>query len=219
MAVPYITLKQRQRLERAGHPTHLALRVHRALSWLHRAEQCTDSDGRFIFLWIAFNSAYANETGEYRLPEGRRFGEFLNRLVSLDRKELLSNIVWQQYSGAIRILLDNKFVFQPFWDNLNKLPDSDDWEQQFDRAKTASNRALADRNTGRVLCIVFSRLYTLHTLRNQLIHGGATWNSKVNREQLRDGAHILEELVPAVIDIMMDNAQAHWAEACYPVSQ
>jgi hypothetical protein len=215
MAVPYTILKTRQRQERVNYPTHLGLRVHRALSWLDRAGQCTDSDGRFIFLWIAFNAAYANESGEYRLPEGRRLGEFLNRLVTLDRKELLSNTLWMQYSGAIRILLDNKFVFQPFWDNLNKLPNSGDWEKRFDLARKTSNRALADRNTGKVLCIVFSRLYTL---RNQLIHGGATWNSAVNRDQLRDGTHILEELVPAVIEIMMDNADAHWPEACYPVS-
>jgi hypothetical protein len=216
MAVPYITLKRRQRLERADHPEHLALRVHRALSWLNRAEQCTDSDSRFIFLWIAFNAAYANETGEYRMAEGRRFSEFLNRLVSLDNTEQLSNAVWQHYPGAIRILLNNKFVYQPFWDSLNRLPDSENWEQQFERAKVVSNKALANRETGKVLSIVFNRLYTL---RNQLIHGGATWNSTVNRDQLRDGAHILEELVPAVICIMMDNARAHWGEACYPVSQ
>ena len=36
------------------------MRTHRALSWLNRAEQeSEDLDARFIFLWIAFNSAYS----------------------------------------------------------------------------------------------------------------------------------------------------------------
>ena len=57
----YSALKSRQRDERGTHPQGLALRVHRALSWLDRAEQCTDDDGRFIFLWISFNSAYSQK--------------------------------------------------------------------------------------------------------------------------------------------------------------
>ncbi|WOA30142.1 HEPN domain-containing protein [Alloalcanivorax xenomutans] len=54
-------LKTRQRQERHGYPDNLSLRVHRALSWLDRAEQEADPDSRFIFLWIAFNAAYATE--------------------------------------------------------------------------------------------------------------------------------------------------------------
>ena len=54
-------LKQRHRQERDAQHSNLRLRVHRALSWLDRAEQADDLDGRFIFLWIAFNAAYATE--------------------------------------------------------------------------------------------------------------------------------------------------------------
>jgi hypothetical protein len=58
----YQALKTRQRLERHAHPPNLALRVHRALSWLNRAEQfAEDRDGNFIFPWIAFNAAYATD--------------------------------------------------------------------------------------------------------------------------------------------------------------
>jgi hypothetical protein len=65
-----------------------------------------------------------------------------------------------------------------------------------------------------VLSIVLSRLYTL---RNQLMHGGATWNSSVNRDQIRDCANLLGKLVPLVIEIMMDNVNTLWSDACYPV--
>ena len=44
-------LKARQRALRDGFPEALGLRVHRALSWLDRAEQETqDEDTRFILL-------------------------------------------------------------------------------------------------------------------------------------------------------------------------
>ena len=53
-------LKTRQRKERDAYPPNLSLRVHRALSWLDRAEQLAgDLDGQFIMLWIAFNAALA----------------------------------------------------------------------------------------------------------------------------------------------------------------
>ena len=41
--------------------------------------------------------------------------------------------------------------------------------------------------TQKVMGIMFDRLYTL---RNQLLHGGATWNSNVNRSQISQGAEI-----------------------------
>lgn len=39
---------------------------------------------------------------------------------------------------------------------------------------------------------VFMRLYTL---RNQLIHGGATWNSAVNRAHVRDCRTLLTRIL------------------------
>lgn len=71
-----------------------------------------------------------------------------------------------------------------------------------------------DKDTSRVLAIVLSRIYTL---RNQLIHGGATWNSSVKRDQIRDCSKILGRLVPIVIEIMLDNPQELWGQPCYPV--
>lgn len=214
MPIEHDELKTRQRRERDDWPAFLSLRVHRALSWLNRAEQCDDEDGRFIFLWIAFNAAYANELGERRELEARRFGDFLGRLVELDSGARFEQLVWEQFPGPVRVLLDNKFVFQPFWDNQNHLQGADDWEERFEQANRASRAAIASRDIGKVLGIVFARLYTL---RNQMVHGGSTWNSSVNREQLRDANAIMGHLVPLVIEIMMDHAREHWGEPCYPV--
>ena len=50
-----------------------------------------------------------------------------------------------------------------------------------------------------------------------MLHGGATYNSTVNREQIRDCCHLMWKLVPAIIEIMMDNHNTLWGDAYYPV--
>ena len=77
-------------------------------------------------------------------------------------------------------------------------------------------RALRARDTVEVLSRVFDRLYVL---RNQLVDGGATWNSRVNRDQVRDGAAILAFLLPVFVDVMMDNPGEAWGRPFYPVVQ
>ena len=212
----YTTLKARQRQERHNHGEYLALRVHRSLSWLNRAELCgDDNDAKVIFLWIAFNAAYANEIkSEYRLNEHRLIYHFLERLCELDGESRLENIVWTEFTKSIRSLLNNKYIFQPFWDYQYGEIDEKTWESRFDSAKINANDALGKRNTPKVLDIVLSRIYTL---RNQLIHGGATWNSKINREQMKNCAKFMQYLVPIIIEIMMDNASELWGQPRYPV--
>jgi hypothetical protein len=132
----------------------------------------------------------------------------------LDDQSRLYELVWNSYPGAIRLLLDNHFVFQPFWDHQNNLTGSENWEARFASARRAAHASLAGQDTGTVLSIVFQRLYTL---RNQLIHGGATCNSSVNRDQIRDANGILGDMVPSIIEILLDNSHRHWGDACYPV--
>jgi len=214
--VNYERLKERHRAERdAWHP-NLSLRVHRALSWLDRAEQLSeDPDGRFLFLWIAFNAAYATEIDErFRLSEQETFRAFLAKLVELDSAGRIAGLVWTEFPNSIRVLLDNKYVFQDFWNCRNGSLSEDEWKRRFAGAKKAAKAALAAHDTVTVLAVVLSRIYTL---RNQLIHGGATWGSSVNREQLRDCVNLMGKLVPLVIEIMMDNPATLWGDACYPV--
>jgi hypothetical protein len=211
-------LKARQRAERSAFHENLGLRVHRALSWLDRAErQSDDLDAQFIFLWIAFNAAYATEIDErYRLSEQATFRAFLQKLNDLDSQQRIADLIWTEFPGSIRVLLDNQFVFQDFWSFQNGSITADEWKQRFDAARKAARRALGERNTVTVLSIVLSRIYTL---RNQLMHGGATWSSSVNRTQVRDCTNLLGKLVPLVIEIMMDHPETLWGDACYPVAK
>ena len=168
-----------------------------------------------MFLWIAFNAAYATEIDDQqRLSEQETFKAFLAKLSDLDQQNALEDLVWHAFPSNIRVLLDNPYVFQSFWDHQSGKISKAQWQQRFDAGKQRAKAALGARDTNGVLAVVFSRLYTL---RNQLIHGGATWNGKINRDQLRDCVAILGQLVPLVIEIMLDNPNTLWGDACYPV--
>lgn len=216
MDFDYASLRARAHRLEGRHTGGLGLRVHRALSWLDAAERCKeDDDARFIFLWISLNAAYADEIQRESAPEQAVLDSFLKHLVELDTDNLLYDLVWSRFAGPFRMLLDNRFVFQPFWDYQNGKIDEDRWRRSFEGAKTAARRALRDRRqTATVLAIVLSRLYTL---RNQLMHGGATWRSSVNRDQIRDGTAILADLVPRIIHLLIDNRDEDWGDPCYPV--
>ncbi len=208
-------LKNKQRSLRDGFPSVLSLRVHRAISWLIRAEaEKDDDDLRFILLWIGFNSAYARDIGPENNGERGIFSEFFDRLVAFDTTHRIYNAIWERFPHEIRVLLDNRYVFAPFWSHQNGYAGFDDWLDRLARSKTKINSALAQHDTSLILSVVFDRLYVL---RNQLVHGGATWNSSVNRGQVRDGAAVLGWLLPIFIDIMMDNAGHDWGTPFYPV--
>lgn len=216
MLARYTTLKERHRDTRGGMPEALNLRIHRALSWLHRAAQCPDDpDARFVFLWIAFNAAYAQEIPEsVRLPQQAAFGQFLHKLHSLDTQHQLDQLVWNTYSGPIRVLLNNPYVFTAFWSYQRGEISQEQWQARFAAGKSKAHALLADNQTPALLGLVFQRIYVL---RNQLMHGGATWNSATNRAQVQDCANLMGQLVPVVIEIMLSNPNTLWGNACYPV--
>ena len=211
----YTDLKNFQRAHRDNFSESLTLRTHRGLSWLNRAEQSeNDPDAKFIFLWIAFNAIYAQDFDSIKSTESNNFSRFLDKLLNIDSEHLISNLVWQEFPNSIRVLLDNEFVFNPFWDYHNGNITEQEYKDHFNSAKSLASKALGNMQTNVVLRLVLSRLYTL---RNQLIHGGATWNSSVNRNQLRDANNFLHKLIPALLTIMMENPNELWGDANYPV--
>ncbi|PJK08132.1 hypothetical protein CO614_10890 [Lysobacteraceae bacterium NML120232] len=173
----------------------------------------SDPDGCFIFLWIALNAAYAREFGEGE-SERKRMLAFINSLLQVDTGRSLHALVMQRFTGPVRCLIDNKFVFQPFWQALRDYDASNKWEQQFAAAKKHAMDAVMAGDTAKVYDIVLSRLYVL---RNQLVHGGATCGSRLNRQQLADANNLMLELVPRVISLMEENPEHDWGEIMYPV--
>ena len=215
MQFKYDELKKRQRDERGSYPENLALRVHRSLSWLKRAEIEDDLDSKFIFLWIAFNAAYAHEIRDRSLySEKRVYVQFLSRLIEYDTEKHFYSIVWNELSSSIKSILDNQYIFQPFWECKNGYVTEEEWKEKFELAKRAAMKAISKMDTKKALSIIFDRFYVL---RNQLLHGGSTWNSSVNREQIKEGAKLMGMLVPIIIHVMMENHENVWGDPCYPV--
>ena len=192
--------------------TPFSLRTQRAISWAQRAgweREDGDLDVAFILWWISFNAAYARDL-DLDLKAREEIGVFLGKLLYLDRSHTIHEAIRADFSGAVGELLGNRYLFQPFWDDANGKRRG--WRTAFEQAGNEAREALAEGDTETVISIVFERLYTL---RKQLVHGGAAWDSSLNRKSVREGARILEFLVPLFIGIMLDNPRDEWGPPHY----
>ena len=194
-------------------------RTRRARSWLDRSEEATSDGERFIFLWIAFNAAYGSDASDLvNLTERQKFSDFLRRVLEHDAENDIERIIWGTFSGPIRILLENQYVFAPFWKWVQGEPEGNDWQVRFERETASVRKMLARRNVHGVLRIVFERLYTL---RNQIFHGGATFFEGWGQTQVHDGTQIMASLVPTILELMQadierDPDTAVWGAVSYP---
>ena len=109
-------------------------RIRRAGSWLDRSEEATSDGERFIFLWIAFNSAYGSDASDAdNLTQRQQFSDFLGKVLERDAGNEIESIIWDTFPGPIRILLENQYVFAPFWKWVQGEAEGDDWQERFER--------------------------------------------------------------------------------------
>jgi hypothetical protein len=212
----YNELKAKQRAERDSWPPGVALRTHRALSWLQRAEmENDDPDAAFVFLWIAFNSVYAREADEDLISrEHERYENFLKRIIICDRKNRLASVLFDQFSDSLQTLIENKYVLHEYWLNQFKPGQGIDWEKSLNIAVNQASGAQRKRESLAYLMIVLARL---RVLRNQVVHGASTWKSSANRQQIQDAAAVMRQIVPVIIDIIMSDPDQDWGDPLYPV--
>jgi hypothetical protein len=194
------------------------VRLHRAISWFKSAEEMPgNEDMQFISLWISLNACYAIDNfSELNMAEKhserKNISSFLAKLVEHDSTRKIHDLLWNRFSSEVRLLLENKFIFKPFWDyHRGEIPD---FQYSLDQSVKKANILLVQNKTAELLEIVLERLYTL---RNQVFHGGATYKSKVNRQQVKDGASMLMKLIPIVVEIMVLNKDEDWGKINYPV--
>ena len=212
-----LTEKRRRLASEFGN--NVWLRIYRAVSWVARAEsesakEPADSDTAFIFLWIAFNAAYAVDD-PYADPVSTplRFKAFIQKAADADKRGAIRNYVFSN-EEMIDAIVDNRYLFNPFWEYQNEIPGSEDWQSRLAAESRNVRRYFREGATVDILATLFPRLYVL---RNQLVHGAATWNSVVNRVQVENAAGIMGFMVPVFIDLMMDNPEAFSGRPYYPV--
>ena len=209
-------------LEQFPEKESLLLRLRRAISWWRRAEkemekEPEDLDARFIFLWIGFNAAYAKDpdavNGKKNFDTRKEFEGYFALLDSCDKEGRIHEAVSERFFQEIDLLLKNEFVFAPFWKHHNRIPGYENWKKRLQKSWDVVSSAQSKHNTPKILSVVFDRLYVL---RIQLIHGGATWDSQFNRDQVRDGSKIMSWMLPIFIDLMLDNHNKDWGPPYYP---
>jgi len=185
-----------------------SIRVWRGLSWLERGEKAEDFEGRFISLWIAFNSIYGHLDEDGRDARDRASWQtFLARLVKEDAEGALGRIVRERQAGILR-LIDNQFLFKPFWLGL---PDA------AEKLRRSVRRCLKCYNDGSTLAVLQELFERLYVMRTQVFHGAATSGSKLNRPTLERSTGVLAALVPEMVRIIISAGPAvDWGEVCFP---
>ncbi len=199
-------------------PDPLRLRVHRSLSWLVESDKVAQAslDCQFITLWIAFNAAYGREVGPSEASGDRAgYKEFIGIVCSLDEDGLIGNALFTTFSQAVRVLLEDRFCYQPYWNAVNGRGSMASASERFKEDRRRAYQALQQGDHSRLLAIVVDRLYTI---RNQVLHGGATCGSSVNRSVVKTGIGILRSVVPSILVVMMKHPGDGWGAPYYPYS-
>ena len=53
--------------------------------------------------------------------ERKLLGSFLQIIIDADTDKVIQDIVWEEYTTPIRLLFDNRFLSQQYWDFQNNL--------------------------------------------------------------------------------------------------
>lgn len=192
-------------------------RLRRALSWVVAAERYrVDIDIAFICHWIAVNSLFGGLSGRppdegserrrYRLPNGEEVEDdisaFIKRFLRLDRSRVILGAVrslsWQE---TLAPLVGDKWTFGPYW----KEGLSSNVETRLSKRKRAARDALRTENLEVLLHILLMRT---QDLRNQIVHGAASYYVSQNRESIRPALAVLAALVPAFITVIKSSQAA-----------
>ena len=130
------------------------IRLRRALSWLEKGQALNkqeDFDGAFIFFWIAFNSMYSIKPPLNNPPtDTSQYMDFFRNLLKYDSEGTIYNALWTVFPGAIRTLVQNKYVFGLFWE-LQTTGSDTDWEIQLQRSGVKALAALGSKRQGKTL--------------------------------------------------------------------
>jgi len=211
-----VRLKESLRSARDNMDENHAVRLHRALSWMRSADEHeNEPDIQFISLWIALNTLYGvDEERHASLAEREIFQRFIYKLNQHDTDGAIYNCLWKKFSGPVKALISNQYVFAPFWSAQRAGEGEEVWRERFDKSATTALSFLKHQKVPELLSVVLDRLYVL---RIQLMHGGATYQSQVNRQQVTDGAHILSFLMLVIVNIMLDAHEEDWGAIYFPV--
>lgn len=197
-----------------GHPT--AIRFHRACSWLQCGEDAlarSDYDVALMSQWVAFNALYGQWNAETRepMPDILSWRTFLSKVLNLDRDVFLGRTLLQ-YKAMVMKVFSDQFLSKNFWQQP-----SENGDKQTEKVSRRATDWYRDKNWSRIMHQLTERIYFL---RCQLVHGAATYNSKLNRDAIRYCTLVLDPLVRSYLRVLIGyGADEDWGSMCYPPLQ
>lgn len=199
----------------------LSIRVHRACSWLRRAQEVARSEGadgnddQLVLLWISFNALYGqwDEAENHPVRDIESVRRFLRRILELDRDDLYGRLLQRERALAER-LFDNVYLDHYFWRGLDAGEGDDEtWRDMPARGRRYLDDGRAERALDRLL------LYRVYTLRCQLVHGGATHGGRLNRGSVADCGRLLHQVLDITLRIIIERFEDlgdDLGPICYP---
>lgn len=211
-----LLLEEIYKIKKSQYSEHFNLRIQRGLSWFKKSlELGQELEFKFISLWISFHSIYAHEHEIQSDPHDLQ--QFLEQLCQKDLEHKLHQIVWEKYHQPICALLDSPYTDQGFWDYRHDKISLQSCREALQQQKQKVEQARQEHNMSGILAMIFSHLATLH---HQLMQGGTSCHSALNRKQLQHSCRVLEALLPAFICILLENAATlDSGKPFYPVVQ
>jgi hypothetical protein len=173
--------------------------------WLSEASNDgVERTSKFLYYWIAFDSlmddciSLDKKTACFRT----RLKEFLKHVTDIDTNGYLEASLWKSYSNTIRILLDSRYTFKPYWDYQNGKISKEKWVLALKRNNRIALRALEHRDIATLIFVIFERIYTL---RNQLLHGSFCPNDICIHSDMRGATLMMSELMPVFLELLGSN--------------
>lgn len=203
--------KERLGQQQPDHPT--GVRFHRACSWLDQAQQMdADQLGDLVLIeqWTALNALYGRWNEEQGEPVSDRqaLRAFLESILTLDSSHHLVTVL-QDHRGLVLAIVENAYLNGYFWDEPN--------EESRVRLSKSKFKAQSWYVEKRWLLLTELLLERIYLLRCQVVHGAATFGSKLNRKALNHCTLMLGHLLPAILRVWIDHgADIDWEPLCYP---
>jgi len=193
----------------------IRVRLHRCWSWLERVEELAAAgveteDDRLIYGWVALNSLYGRWDWEQREPVNDldSLTSFLERLWAFDHDGALPALLLTNRALA-RSIVGDEYLSRFFW----KYPGQDQI-RSVRNLRRKFDVWLEEGHFAKALDLTLKRVYLA---RCQLIHGGATYRSSLNRASIGRCAAFVQLFVRAASLIIVDHAwEEDWGDICYP---
>ena len=208
--------KERLAAIQSDHPT--AVRVHRAFSWLGLTETLdaeSQADLVLIHQWIAFNALYGQWDENQREPVADRqsWQSFLAKVVKLDASQQLVTVL-TDHKRLVMAILGNAYLNRCFWSDGDAADGGLQDPKRHERGRFKAQSWYVER---RWLLVLEQLLERVYLLRCQLVHGAATFNSRLNRDAMKHCTTMLRHLLPALLSVLIEHgADEDWGPLCYP---